>query len=266
MEREWEVFYPNGLIKYIDLFREKYFQYDIFDRIVDQYIQNHTKITGKKIVSLGSGTGRHEVELSKLGYEVIGLERNEESVNIANKYVNKKGANVKIIKCDFLMESEVDAVMELIGEVDHVVLLFVPISSNAYNSALKYMAKWIRTGGIFVADNFMYEKDYTYNGINIESNVEVAETKDGYAVRLNYYEYKGSLVVWDAIYLYHNDNNELVMKKDKDILEIIPEEVSDRKIHCGGFARIENRIITECEKYIAPPHLMEYLIGRIKYE
>ena len=263
--KSWQVAYPDGVIKYIDLFREKYFQYNIFDQVVKDYIDKHSKSNGKHVVSLGSGTGRHEVELAKLGYQVIGLERNEESLAIAREYSEKIGVTVDFQKCDFLNEMELNYVMKTIGEVDIILLLFIPISIGDYGKALCNMKRWIKNGGIFVADNFGYTTAVDQSHIITKSNVEVATDpiSDKDVVRLNYYEYFNNVVNWDAIYLYYDDENTLVMKKDHDILEVVPEKdvknllIMDEE----GLEFLPTYRVTECEEYIAPPYLYEYLIG-----
>ena len=265
MNIDWEVNYPKGLIKYIDFFRKKYFQYDIFDKVVSDYIKNNTDIETKVICSLGSGTGRHEVELEKLGYKVIGLERNEESVAIAREYIAESKANVEIIQCDFLIREQVDKVMEQIGKVDAIVMLFIPISIANYAVAATNMSKWLNVGGIFVADNFAYEKGFDDSSMKFESNVEVANSpyNQGYAVRLNYYEYKDKIVNWDAVYIYYDEEEKLCMKRDHDILDVIPEEVVDPLLlDKSCYEILKNKTITECNECMAPPHMYEYFIGR----
>lgn len=264
-DKSWSVNYPNGIIKYIDMFRRKYFQYPVFDRAVSQYINTNSLITCRRICSLGSGTGRHEVELAKLGYEVIGLERNEESLEIANEYIKENKANVKLYKCDFLKEKELNNVMEKIGMVDAAVLLLIPISIYDYKIAALNMQKWIKKGGLFVVDNFGYKKNIDTKNLKITSNCEVASDNENYAVRINYYEYKDNIVNWDAIYLFYDDFGKLTMKKDHDILDIIPEDEVNEKIKLNiNYAILNSYKVKECSEYICPPYLYEYLIGWIK--
>lgn len=268
MKIDWEVNYPLGLVRYIDYFRSKYFQYDIFDKTVNNYIKRFCNSDGKKILSLGSGTGRHEVELAKLGYHVIGLERNEESVKISKKYISECNADVDIYTCDFLDKNQVDEVMQGIGTVDVVALLFIPISISSYECAIQNFKKWIKSGGVYVADFFSYNEGFTDSNLKIESNVEVAEScnQTEYVVRMNYYEYLNGICNWDAVYLYYDENGRLCMKKDHDILEIIPERESNSHLNLpeSEFEILPNHRVIECNEYIAPPHLYEYLIGRRK--
>lgn len=267
MDTHWEVGYPNGLIKIIDYFRMKYFQYDIFDQVIDKYVKKYCRSKGKVICSLGSGTGRHEVELAKKGYTVFGLERNEESVKISREYINSSGVDVKILQCDFLNEEEVDKAMKTIGKVDVVALLLIPISIQDYSVAANNLAKWLKAGGIFLADNFGYVESIDSDRIHIESNIEVAESPDkkDYAVRMNYYEYKNNIVNWDAVYLYYKDNK-LVMERDHDILDVYPEaDYPDcLQLNQEIYEILPNYRVVECDKCLAPPHLYEYIIGRRK--
>lgn len=264
MEKSWEVSYPKGLIKYIDLFREKLFQYPVYDKVVDKYIKENKKVHGNKMISLGSGTGHHEVELSKLGYNVIGFERNEESLNLAKKATRDNNSDLEFIKCDFLNEKEVDSIMSKIGKVDIVVLLLIPISAADYAKAAKIMHKWISPGGVFITDNFGYVNDIDTSRLNQFSDIEVAEDKETgqYAVRFNYYEFKNNIANWDAIYLFYEDGK-LNMARDHDILDIIPEEkgVDPFNLPQDKFELLDTYRVDECEDCINPPNLYEYLIG-----
>ena len=263
--KSWQVGYPEGVIKYIDAFREKYFQYDIFDNVVKKYAERNILTEGRRILSLGSGTGRHEVELSKMGYEVIGLERNEESIGVANKYIEKSGANVKILKCDFLDYEELNRVMKTVGTVDIVLLLLIPISVYDYCKAIKNTSGWLRQGGLFITDNFGYSEEIDKNRLTLKSDVEVVsgEQNDDFIVRLNYYEYKNDIVNWDAIYLYNNKMNQVVMKRDHDVLEVVSEDEIEKvfNIDKDQFEQLDTYRIVECDDALCPPLLYEYLLG-----
>lgn len=264
----WEVSYPDGLIKVIDMFRVKYFQYPVFDSVIDKYIKTFSKTKGKRICSLGSGTGHHEVELAQLGYEVIGLERNKESVEISRHYIASCGVNVTVYECDFLKKAELDNVMAKVGAVDVCLLLLIPISIKDYSLAAQNMSKWICPGGLFIADNFDYSESYYSKESNYESNIEVAQSlddKENYAVRFNYYEYGKRIIKWDAVYLYQKNGN-VCMKHDQDILDVIPEHESDSCLDLKEeeFEILPNHKIVECEEGLAPPYLYEYIIGRRK--
>lgn len=264
-KRSWQVGYPDGVIRNIDIFREKYFQYEIFDRVVSEYVEKNIQTEGRKVLSLGAGTGRHEVELSKKGYEVIGLERNDESIAVAKKYIEEAGVDVKIVKCDFLNYKELQRVMDDVGIVDIILLLFIPISVYDYCNAIRNITSWLRKGGIFVTDNFGYAEKIDRDKLILKSDVEVAsgEENSDFVVRLNYYEYKNDVVNWEAIYLFNNKKNELVMKRDHDILEIVEENEIETvfSVNDNEFEQLDTYKVVECDDSLCPPFLYEYLLG-----
>src|SRR5262245_45892793 len=45
----------------------------------------HHGVNGNAILELGSGTGRHALELVRMGYEVLGVDRSEAMVRIASQ-------------------------------------------------------------------------------------------------------------------------------------------------------------------------------------
>ena len=266
-KNSWNVVYPEGLIKYIDLFRKKYFQYDKFDKVVSKYISDNSKIKCDVICSLGSGTGHHEVELSKLGYKVIGLERNKESIEIAQKHIDENKANVTLYKCDFLIKEDLDKIMNEIGQVDAVVLLLIPISVQDYKKIIQNMYKWLKTGGMFLVDNFGYAEEIDTNKLITTSDAEVVEDIDGkHVVRINYYEFKDNIAEWDAIYFYNDEKGQLQMSRDHDVLDIIPEIKGGDPLNLdiGKYRVLPSYRIVECEDCICPPYLYEYLLGWVK--
>lgn len=60
-DNHWQITYPQGMIKYVDFFRNELFQYEIYDAVVQKYINKYANIEVNKLCALGCGTGRHEV-------------------------------------------------------------------------------------------------------------------------------------------------------------------------------------------------------------
>ncbi|MDQ0361537.1 class I SAM-dependent methyltransferase [Breznakia pachnodae] len=260
----WQVNYPAGIIKYIDLFREKYFQYPKFDKILDKYIKKYKKSNGNRVLSLGSGTGRHEVELVKLGYNVTAIEKNKESIEIAKEYARKSNVEINFIEYDFLNNNMANNFMNINEQFDIVLLLLVPISIDDYSVTLDNIKSLIKEGGVFITDVFGYENDVNINESFIESNIEVADDKIGdFAVRLNYYEYDGYLVKWDAVYLYKDISGKLNMDKDRDYLDVIPDEYLDSPLSYDEkeYEILPKHKLVEVDKCINPPHMVEYFVG-----
>jgi len=80
---------------------------------------------------------------------------------------------------------------------------------------------------------------------------------------MNYYEYQNNIVNWDAVYLYHDEDNKLCMKRDHDILDVVPEEsgVDALELDQNIFKILPTYRIVECQDCINPPYLYEYLVG-----
>lgn len=95
----------------MEIFKDYAYYYNLFygnkdykgeAKVVEQLLkryENNTKITScdnlslispiETILNIGCGTGRHDIELAKLGYKVTGIDLSEEMIEIAN--ANKVG-------------------------------------------------------------------------------------------------------------------------------------------------------------------------------
>lgn len=99
MEKTFADFYDE-MMNYVD--------YDKWIKLIDNRIFN--KITGKKILEIGCGTGEISKRLADYGYEVCGIDISEEMINIAKtKYLNLdiKKQDMRTIKT----ENEFDAIV-----------------------------------------------------------------------------------------------------------------------------------------------------------
>lgn len=261
----WQVRYPEGLVRYIDYFRQKYFQYEVFDEVLHSYVSEHLNTSGNRLCSLGVGTGRHEVELTKMGFEITGIERNRESLAIAREHISNSGVKVNLLECDFLNQDDLKRQLQGYALFDVVALLFVPISIKDRQKTVMNMAKYLAPGGIFVTGLFGYSQNVDTKRLKIVSDVEVADSPDksDYAVRLNYYEYHNNIVNWDAIYLVHDEDGNLRMVRDHDILTVNPEQdgVDPFDLDPEMFDLLPSYRITETHETINPPLLCNYFIG-----
>lgn len=265
-EKSWQVTYPEGVVEYLDLFRDKYLQYEVFDPILHKYIQEHKRSDGNRICSLGAGTGRHEIDMVKFGYDVVGLERDKRSVEIANELFGMNGVKVDMRVCDFLKPEEIDKVCGEIPKFDAIILLFIPISMYDYHRALENLKKYLKPGGVFITNCFGYREIIDRDKKVLRSDIEVINGKelDKLIVRLNYYEFEKDIVNWDAIYLVPDEDGVVRMKKDHDILTVSPEEEVEDPIEVNPeeFEILPNYKIIECNDSMTPPCLYEYLVGR----
>ncbi|GGG96956.1 class I SAM-dependent DNA methyltransferase [Pedobacter zeae] len=102
--------------------------------------------TAKNIIELGSGTGKHAKLLAEKGYEVLGLERSSEMVEIANRTVNE-GVSFKIADVsNFEQEQSFDVALSIF----HVISYLTENEDliNTFNQVKKHL----NTDGLFIFD------------------------------------------------------------------------------------------------------------------
>lgn len=103
----------------------------------------------RKIINYGCGTGRHDIELSKLGYDCIGIDMSSLMIDIAKE--NSKGMNANI---DFSVADI--RTYEPKEKYDAVISLFHVMSYQNSNddilSAFQSARKALDDGGLFLFD------------------------------------------------------------------------------------------------------------------
>ncbi len=132
----------DNISKYYDLLY-KYKDY----KAESIYIHNLLKqfnMRGKKILELGSGTGRHANILTKYGYEIIGI---EQSVQMASKA--KQTKNFKCVIGDIVevtLNKKFDAVVSLFHVISYITKndSLQALFKNTYNHLIK--------NGLFIFD------------------------------------------------------------------------------------------------------------------
>jgi len=116
---------------------------------VEVIFRVHSKIPVKRVLDLACGTGGPTVELARRGYEVVGVDINEEVLRIAEAKSKATGVNVRLIRMD--MKS-----LDL-GEVfDAATIFFSSIQYvgpwNELTSFLGRLRRNVREGGVVVFD------------------------------------------------------------------------------------------------------------------
>jgi len=117
---------------------------------VHKLIQTY-KPNAKTILNLGCGTGNHDFELLKLGYEVTGIDLSSEMLAVASKRLTEKAqcANLDFVQGDI-------RTIRLNKTFDVVISLFHVMSYQTTNDDLQaafYTAKThLDTGGLFLFD------------------------------------------------------------------------------------------------------------------
>lgn len=264
--KEWEVSYPPGLIRYINLFRIQNFNYAEFNRQMLEYACRHAVGPIGKILSVGAGTGTREQELASRGYEVHGLERHVESLSIAGQEQQKlQPEGLSISACDFLDPQDVKAVLGN-TQFDLLLMISIPVSLADHVRTAEILARNLRSGGVFLTGLWGWSDTECEASIaRDESSIEVAcdpEDSSDFAVRLNYYRYRFRQISWDAVYLYKDANGQLRMDRDHDELAMSPEGMGEAGLPMpiDLYEQLPTTPVADCPA-LAPPGVYEYFAG-----
>ncbi|WP_353852960.1 class I SAM-dependent methyltransferase [Dehalobacter restrictus] len=266
----WEITYPDGMVKFVDFFRAKNFQYEVYDKVVKDYLEEHSKISVDKICSLGSGTGRHEVQLAKMGYSIIGVERNQESLPILNALFAKEGiSSIEVIEADFLNEEALKA--KLTGyQFDCILLLFIPLSIEDVKKVVCLFEPYIKVGGVILTNQFFgYDDGFVPNCTLSECDFadnpfQERSTTSEFCVRLNTFKYGDMIIDWTAVYIYYDNNHCLQMSRDRDIIEVLGHDTYVETLRMANGSSMELlpvREVTECSLEMNMPKTSDYIVA-----
>lgn len=225
--KSWEISYPDGLVKYVDYFRNKCFHYDEYDAEIIQYFEEYSNIEINSICTLGCGTGRNELRFTKFGYEVTGIERNKESFPILKKLFEYEHERLfNLVEADFMNKEYLYTIFKN-KKFDCIMLLSVPLSIDDVKRVVKIFEPLLNTGGLFIAPQYFGYPD-GFNPYTSISESEIAENpfgnKEDFCLRTNIYNYVDSIIDWTSVYVYYDENHTLQMSRDHDILEILRYE------------------------------------------
>lgn len=147
---------------YDAVFNPEYYLYFYEDRLAEDKTDQEIKFLkevlklglGMNILDLACGHGRHANKLSELGYSVLGIDINEDFLEIARDYTKQKGLAVQYIRQDMREIS-------YSNEFDRILLLFT--SFGYFNDAenlrvLKNISKALKSDGLFCLD--LINRDY----------------------------------------------------------------------------------------------------------
>lgn len=140
---------------------------DYFDWVeyFESLIKKYSKITVKKILDLGCGTGTPTMLFRYHGYEVVGLDRSKEMLEVArSKAKGLKG--VKFVQGDFLrfrLDDQFDAVVSIFDSINNL------LNEEHLLKTFRNVRMHLRPGGPFVFDmNTHYAlKEYWGNGVKV---------------------------------------------------------------------------------------------------
>jgi SAM-dependent methyltransferase len=133
---------------YDELYREK--DYDRECELLRRLFREHAESEVHSVLDLGCGTGSHAVRLADLGYDVVGVERSSEMLDVARA---KKGAREN----PELLQADIRAV-HLGRTVDAALLMFAVLGYLTEDAdvlaALATARRHLRPGGLLVFDSW----------------------------------------------------------------------------------------------------------------
>lgn len=117
--------------------------------LIEKIIGEYSKIPVHSILDLGCGTGNHSLRLAERGYNVTGVDRSNEMLDIA-----KAKAEQKEIHCNFFQSDLRE--FDNQKKYDAVIMMFAVLGYQLENeevlAALKTVSKHLKKEGVFICD------------------------------------------------------------------------------------------------------------------
>jgi len=149
---------------------DKIFKYEgkIFNKVqenIPEIVKLFKKEGVKKVLDLGSGSGRHVIYLAKKGFEVYGFDNSPAGIKITKDWLKKENlrANLKIssiyeklpyrdnlfdalISTQALHHNRINSIRKLIKEIERVLkpkgLIFITVSRKGSNKSIPKEKIW----------------------------------------------------------------------------------------------------------------------------
>ena len=160
--------------QYYDLlYQEK--DYKTESNYISSLIKRYNPKT-KKILEFGSGSGIHGRLLGGLGYQVYGIERSQQMIDLGNQKADLNGSTSNF-RCVLG-----DCTKTLIGnDFDAVIALFHVLSYQTFNESIKATLNnaynQLKPGGIFIFDYWYAPAVWNYRPTLRVKKVESSELK-----------------------------------------------------------------------------------------
>ncbi|NJE42117.1 class I SAM-dependent methyltransferase [Thermococcus sp. GR6] len=124
---------------------------------VEKIFRNDARREVRRVLDTACGTGAPTLELVRRGYEVVGLDINEEMLTVAREKAQREELSVEFMLGDA-------AALDFQEEFDAVTMFFSSIlylDEDRINELFNSVIKALRPGGVFVADwsNLLFYSD-----------------------------------------------------------------------------------------------------------
>lgn len=201
---------------------------EYFDRLIEKH--GGTK---NILLDLACGTGSLSEEMSRLGYDVIGVDSSVEMLNIAMDKKLESGLNIQYI-CQDMTE------LDLFGAVDTAICALDSLNHlpdiNSIRRTIQKLSLFCDPDGLFIFD---VNTPYKHKNI-LGENTFIYETEDVYCIWQNMYDNTdGDNRVDISLDFFERNKNGLYKKYEEDFSEIAFDTcVIDDILHEAGFGEI----------------------------
>ncbi len=158
-------------------------QMDLFER----YMEEYSDLDVNKVLDIACGSSLQLRELSKRGYECLGLDYSEEMLKYLEEKAEEEGIEVDTVRADmidFELAEKVDMAFMLMGTIGLIQ------SNDDLLSHLDSVADSMKSGGLYLIENMRLD----WNSDNFFGKSEWTEERDGIEVKTTY-----SLSLKDAL-------------------------------------------------------------------
>lgn len=196
VNEDWLINYPDGIIKYNDMFRHTLLGYD---EIVEVLYEILEKYQIKSILDLGCGTGTFLEKLYEKGaYECVGIDRNSETINFAIEKVKNKQLPIEFVLGDCLK-------YEFGKQYDSVIEMFVPFSKISQAKMIENAHRHIKKDGILM---FMVCEEMP-DSLESDSKVIItySENEITKCARIEPWDKEGKYLQWNPLLLIEEEGN-----------------------------------------------------------
>lgn len=116
---------------------------------VNKILREYGVRAGGRLLDIGCGSGKHDIELARLGYSITGIDQSESMIGCARKRLSQNGWNggVEFVRCDvrkFNIDDNFDAAISLFHVVSYI------NSNDDLITAFKSIRKCLDRGAIFL--------------------------------------------------------------------------------------------------------------------
>lgn len=164
-----------------------------------QDLFKHYGLSPKLILDMGCGTGNITIPMAEKGYDMIGLDRSEEMLEIAAEKSRDAGHDILFLQQDMTS-------FELYGTVDAMICALDGINyltdEGQIAALLKLLHYYLNPGGIFIFD---INTEYKFKNI-LADNSFVYDEDDVYCVWNNEYDSNEKICYFDLNFFLKNSD------------------------------------------------------------